>query len=271
MTREIYPGKQLAKSIREDGIYGVFPEFETFNDSKRKKKKVIKALRSSKSPRKIRLARKLKNCRKNKRCGSGACPICYQKFRKRMIWATAKVIPNLHAVMFGTLVFFDDAIQKNELRSFSLKDMKRLINRIQQQLRRLKIQTPLIGSFEFAYSPDDQIWIPHLHFIALTNRGKDLKPLRPYLLKNSRNQTFAENPKPLKLKHITKKYAYTIGYCYKSSWERKISDRYGDKSLSGKLLTDSLLAFDKLGMRKKLFLFKFKSVETKAGLKLMKL
>lgn len=269
MPSKVYPGRRLARKIKDTGIY--FPKFETLKKAKKDRVTWVKALKGSKNPNKVKLAGKLKKCKKHNRCGSGACPICYRLYRKRMILETIKVIPDLHAIMLGTLIFYNEILLKNELQSFSQKDMKRLINRIQQQLKRLSIQTPLIGSFEFVYSPKHQVWIPHLHFIALTSEPEELDPLRPYLLKNSRNQTIAKKPLPLKLEHITEEYASTIGYCYKSSWNRRTRNKNGKKDLVGKRLTDSLLALDRLGMREKLFLFKFKSVKTKSGLKLMEL
>jgi len=272
MTKKIKRGSVLLKKIRKEGILSTNPKFETIATVKKRKKAYIKALEGTMKPKQLRLAMKLRRCKKGKRCGSGACPTCCRLFRKRAIMVTLEVIPDLDKIMLATWLCYKDVIPKSKLKSFLRGNLAKLKNRMQQQLKRLDIQVPLIGGFEFVYLPEDEVWLPHFHCIALTDDRKELEPFRKYLLKNTKSQGLSQAFRPLAIDTITENHSSTIGYCYKAFWQRKNkNNRFAGKELSGKLLTDSLLSLDKLGQREKLFLFKFKSVETTKGLKIIKL
>jgi hypothetical protein len=64
---------------------------ETFKQAIKRRREAIIALMGHGPDHDI-LARRLKHCRKDKRCGSDACPVCMRQKRRRIVGEIARVL-----------------------------------------------------------------------------------------------------------------------------------------------------------------------------------
>jgi len=267
---KITNGRELATTIQRDGLNNFFEQFEDLEMAKNNRNEAIKALRKVNTKDCRILIKKLSSCKKGNRCNSGACPVCYRLFRKNVINQTIKIQSDMNKLNLVTWQCQKDNVPNEQLIDFTEKDLTRIKNRFYQVFKRLEIPYLLIASFEMVYLPDEKSWRPHFHCITSQENIEHLDNVfRKYLLKN-----YGTKPTPLNIKKITKDHVYAIGYLFKSSWEQKVVRtgklNYQSKKLTGNLLVNSLLALDRLAIRKKLFLHKCKSYKKNSRLFFLK-
>ncbi|NEX19910.1 hypothetical protein G3480_06200 [Thiorhodococcus mannitoliphagus] len=176
-----------------------------------------------------------------------------------MIYQTIHALLGLDNLLLVTWQCSSDDIPNDKLPEFDGLDLLRIKNRNFQKFKRLNVEYPIIGSFEMAYLPEKDSWRPHFHAVTSCGNRDVLEHFRVYLQK----QKHPRNTAPLHIIPITKTPVAAIGYLFKSEWKQKPSRvlglRYTTQRLVGERLVNALLALDRLGMRKKLFLHKCKS------------
>jgi hypothetical protein len=68
------------------------PGFESIPEADRRRERRIRLLERSNEPGHRALAEKLRACRKEARCGSGACPVCMRRARRWFTAAAAELL-----------------------------------------------------------------------------------------------------------------------------------------------------------------------------------
>ncbi len=123
------------------------PKFETASKAKRERKVRIADLRKADYEAALILADVLADCAPLEPCGSAACPVCFRGYRIAMIQKTLRMIAAYDDVQWCvvTLIFYGDALTDEELKEWHPKAFMR---RLREQLRRLGIQGPIVGSVE---------------------------------------------------------------------------------------------------------------------------
>lgn len=260
---DMHNGPQVLRQMEAGGINSVFEEFEDIEYALRRREENIIALKQSHHEKAHALAKKLGACEKGERCRSGACPVCYRLFRRNMILETVSVFPRLDNLCLVTWQCWPDSIPNHKLHEFTDRDLLRIKNRFFQLFKRLGVTHSIIGSFEMVYLPETDYWRPHFHAVTSRENREVLENFRRYLQKKKHPR----NSAPLHVLDINKTPVYAIGYVFKSEWGQKSMRNGGLRVATQRLLDEklvnALLALDRLGMRKKLFLHKCKSYQEK--------
>lgn len=182
------------------------------------------ALLKSGSTHDRKLRRVLLGCKSGRRCLSPACPVCIRRYRGVTIGAALRFWRDFDALLFGTLIPPDAAVDPGGLHNVL---PKRLEDRFRQQLTRLGITGPIIGWLDLDFDEERQVWQPHYHFIAPASARTELNALRRFYNRTDRV------PIPLKLEAV-KDRPWQISYCMKGYAARTL--RY--KCSSGRPFRD---------------------------------
>jgi hypothetical protein len=69
---------------------------KTISQAEQQRRAAVKLLRrhGKENQRALHLARRLERCRKNKRCLSGACPVCHRAYQRLFVRAARRLLKN---------------------------------------------------------------------------------------------------------------------------------------------------------------------------------
>lgn len=160
------------------------PKKYTFEDAKSENKIRRKRLRESKNKKARALGRKLKRCKKGRRCASPACAKCAFIFRRRALVQVESLMSKKRKYFgkredcLGTFVPPDALMGKKALPQFSVA---RRHNSLSQQLNRSGLKDVFaIGITEGAYKGKLRKISIHQHVIVFCRKHSDFEDLRRF-------------------------------------------------------------------------------------------
>lgn len=162
----------------------LFEGEEMLSHAKAENERRIAVLKSVKSSRAKRLARKLRRCRSGDRCGSPACSVCNWFNRRKHIHRFWKLTKS-HGLKYMVTIFTPvHALKANGLRQFSVHKFR---DRLRSQFKRTgSNQAIVFGGFELVYKPDLRKFVPHWHLVVGGATKEELDALRRNYLPKSR-------------------------------------------------------------------------------------
>lgn len=150
--------------------------FETFTEAKDRRYNLIRALRAKSPPAKRepghagyeRLAKKWDRCKKGRRCGSAACPVCLRLHRKRLLRDVMAIFEKVKdPLRFLTIIPEDGAFEPGSLHKVDLKMLK---ERWSKRIRRTSgIKLAFLG-IDISYNCNQDkgpYWQLHLHGLVV--------------------------------------------------------------------------------------------------------
>lgn len=144
--------------------------FESFSDVDGRRKAIVKFLnKGNRADR--RLARKLKRCKKGRRCLSGACPICRRRMRMWFVGEVYDVFEHLadEQVILLTIICSKQQFSANDLGALIPRNA---VNRLTTKLRRLGFENEvMLGALDYDWCVRDNecaegYWQVHYHLIC---------------------------------------------------------------------------------------------------------
>src|SRR5271166_2192209 len=129
------------------------------------------------------IAAAIEACRTDAPCGSVPCFECARRFRRRFI-AEMRDVAKLGGGILETATIFLDAISPGSLKNVSLK---RAHDRLRAQMRRSGFGNAIvIAGTEAAWLENDQVWVLHIHALAIGVGTEAWDALEKRLAKSSR-------------------------------------------------------------------------------------
>lgn len=148
------------------------PEFETFADAKTSRTQLIRRLAKLATPVSRALANQLAACRKESRCGSGACPVCNRAFRLRLASEVQRVRPDAFEVIRISLIPESFRVEVFDLPAF---DLHRWVSSRRRALQRaLPSEALLVCGIDISlntFENADPHWCFHLYGFVLLPKG----------------------------------------------------------------------------------------------------
>jgi len=147
-------------------------EFETFEDAKAKRIQLIRRLAKSATPVSNALANELAACRKQSRCGSGACPVCNRAFRLRLASEVQRVRPDAFEVIRISLIPASFRVEVYDLPAFDL--LRWVSSRRRAFQRALPKEALFVGGVDISlntFENGDPHWCFHLYGFVLLPKG----------------------------------------------------------------------------------------------------
>ncbi|MBC3382027.1 hypothetical protein H8I69_23205 [Serratia fonticola] len=265
--RRIMPLAKLNNELEE--FAKTIPKLETVKEVRAERLIREKALQKRQDKIYQALFKKLWECEPRYPCFSAACPECFRRHRLIMIWEVMKLCKKRKKWRGLTLIFYQDAINGDELLEWRPDTLKA---RLRRWLKESGFEGMIIGGFEMDFHMDIQKWMPHFHLI-IPNDKEAIKKLR-IKMKNKRNMNTREGVvnRPM-LSSKLKVPKRQISYRFKAIWWRVESIQHNDiylldnkerkrrrwtrkYRLLSKQHTDSLIMLDTIGMAGLTFMYK---------------
>jgi hypothetical protein len=194
----------------------------TAEDAKHNRLKAAKFLRKhgKRNSEALRVAERLEDCCRERRCLSGACPECGRLLQRVWVRESRKLISSLEVerteLVALSLVLPNSAVARGALRSFDLKNMQR---RLKLRLDQAGISAA-IGGIDFSFNEDEDgkypgFWCPHVYLITPT---ADRRRLRRKL---NGFECTTRIPRPKKITRF-ENTARRRSYAMKMQFERRI-------------------------------------------------
>jgi hypothetical protein len=139
--------------------------FESVHEARRRRRSLANILGNDWP----KLALRLRSCRGQDKCLSGACPLCQRRVRLRLAGHIAQHVQSDWADWSTVTIVSDDyRYSVGHLSSFDPKKMK---DRLRQQLQRSAISdVPVYGGIDIDFDVGTQRFVPHLYLIVRAGR-----------------------------------------------------------------------------------------------------
>lgn len=166
------------------------------------------------SPRARALINRISRCSRRQPCLSAVCPKCFRRYRIWLIGEVSRILLESGPLSFVTLIPGDSKCAN--LRNI---EPPTIINRLRQQLRRAKVDGPVIGGLDGEYDADACFFQPHFHLIC---RSDQVPAIREVAAQHYRRSEHIYRPCEERKVHGL---VPLIGYIAKGFWQKKT--RYG--------------------------------------------
>ena len=154
-------------------------DFESFHDAKTEKERRIRILEKGNRACR-RLAKKLRRCKKKRRCLSNACPVCKRRFRRWFVTRVCPIFEN-HESQFVTVI--------PEIRQLLPRDLDDLSHRVMNDYLVKKLKRAgfgdltVVGGIDIDFRTANEngapsYWQPHFHFVAASEGSDDIQRLK---------------------------------------------------------------------------------------------
>lgn len=231
-------------------VVGMPKGFETYKQCLNEQKVRIRDLENFGKFGSPELAEWLRSCEKNRPCGSAACRFCASRLRQTLFRSisTDSELQSVPACMV-TIIYYQDAFTTKDLKLWTPNTVH---TRLRQQLHRIGLKCPVIGTIELDFQSDIQLWMPHYHLLVFAT-SEEIEPMRGSLLKKNKLPALEGRIlRPLVVKRITTLDS-AITYQFKFIWEDRrrfkveLKDRTKKYRLPRELHAKLLLTVDRLG------------------------
>jgi hypothetical protein len=127
----------------------------------------------------MKLAKKIKRCRPNRRCGSQACPLCARAYQRAKVAAQAQLTADLDQDMVGntlvmvTAIPLDRSVSPGKLKKLNVSKANRWLK---DTLRANGIQRLIVGAADLSWEKRNGHghWQLHWHLAMWTKKPKKL-------------------------------------------------------------------------------------------------
>lgn len=158
-------------------------DFETFEEAKERKELDAKVLLGSGNEKDRRLARKLRRCKKGRRCLSGACSICRRRTRRLLTANILQFFENYtdKDLSHLTIIFADHQYRPGDLDNLRPRN---LVNALTTRFRRLDlVGVIVVGAIDYDLCViendyENCFWQVHVHLIVANLTKNDLCLIR---------------------------------------------------------------------------------------------
>lgn len=201
--------------------------FETCVQVRNRREKLVRLLENGDKDAQ-RVAKRLKRCKPQRRCGSGACPVCCRKFRRWWVGEVLNLLSPTHGVKGnGDAVALTITLVNREHRraagQLHTLDLKKLIDQYRTQFKRANLDAAVVvGAVDFSFNVDglkrwEPHWSPHLYLIV---RGAASEAVRERL----KRYLIADDavPRPIR-KRTMKDTVKAASYAWKSAFFQRNS------------------------------------------------
>ncbi|MBP2292236.1 hypothetical protein [Azospirillum rugosum] len=201
--------------------------FETADQVRERRDKLVRLLENGENAAR-RVAKRLKRCKPQRRCGSGACPICGRRFRRWWVGEVLKLLSfteitdgdNDAVVLSVTLVNRDHRRQAGQLHTL---DLRKLIDQYRTQIKRAGLNVRfMVGAVDISFNIDglkrwEPHWSPHLYLLV---NGATSKAIREALERH----LIADDavPRPIRMRTV-KNGVKAASYAWKSAFFQRNS------------------------------------------------